>query len=38
MLFYKLSAFFNPEQFQGWGKEKKYFEGREFKAMNAKAT
>ncbi len=31
----KLNAFFNPEQFQGWGKKKKYFEGWYFKLISA---
>jgi tocopherol cyclase len=35
MLFTKLHSFFNPEQFQGWGKTKKYFEGWYFKVVNA---
>ena len=35
MIFKKLNAFFNPEQFQGWGKTKKYFEGWYFKVVNA---
>ena len=35
MLFTKLYSFFNPEQFQGWGKTKKYFEGWYFKVVNA---
>lgn len=30
----KLNAFFNPEQFQGWGKKKKYFEGWYFKIIS----
>ena len=30
----KLTAFFNPEQFQGWGKTKNYFEGWYFKLIN----
>jgi len=38
MLFKKLNAFFNPEQFQGWGKTKKYFEGWYFKVVNADET
>lgn len=38
MLRRKLNAFFNPEQFQGWGKTKKYFEGWYFKAVNAAET
>lgn len=31
----KLNAFFNPEQFQGWGKSKNYFEGWYYKIINA---
>lgn len=31
----KLHAFFNPEQFQGWGKKRQYFEGWYFKIVNA---
>jgi len=38
MLFNKVHAFFNPEQFQGWGKTKNYFEGWYFKVVNADAT
>jgi len=38
MLFTKLHSFFNPEQFQGWGKTKKYFEGWYFKVVNADET
>ena len=34
-MFTKLHSFFNPEQFQGWGKQKKYFEGWYFKVVNA---
>ena len=34
----KFSAFFNPEQFQGWGKKRKYFEGWYFKVINAAET
>jgi tocopherol cyclase len=34
----KLHAFFNPEQFHGWGKRKNYFEGWYFKVINADAT
>ena len=34
----KLNAFFNPEQFQGWGKKRKYFEGWYFKVVNAAET
>lgn len=37
-LFKKLHAFFNPEQFQGWGKKRKYFEGWYFKIVNAGET
>lgn len=33
-MFTKLHSFFNPEQFQGWGKTKKYFEGWYFKVVN----
>ncbi len=32
----KWNAFFNPEQFQGWGKKRQYFEGWYFKIINAK--
>ena len=38
MLLTKLHAFFNPEQYQGWGKTKKYFEGWYFKVVNADET
>jgi tocopherol cyclase len=38
MLFKRVNAFFNPEQFQGWGKNKKYFEGWYFKVVNADET
>ena len=34
-MFTKLNAFFNPEQFQGWGKKKNYFEGWYFKLISA---
>jgi len=34
----KLHSFFNPEQFQGWSKTKKYFEGWYFKVVNADET
>lgn len=37
-MFKKLHSFFNPEQFQGWGKTKKYFEGWYFKVVNADET
>lgn len=38
MLRRKISAFFNPERFQGWGKKRKYFEGWYFKVVNAGET
>ena len=38
MLINKVHAFFNPEQFQGRGKTKNYFEGWYFKVVNADAT
>lgn len=38
MILTKLHAFFNPEQFQGWGKKRKYFEGWYFKVVNAAET
>ena len=38
MIVNKLKAFFNPEQFQGWGKKRKYFEGWYFKVVNAAET
>lgn len=31
----KINAFFNPEQFQGWGKRRSYFEGWYFKLVDA---
>ena len=31
----KLKALFNPEQYHGWGKTKKYFEGWYYKVINA---
>jgi len=34
----KIKAFFNPEQFQGWGKKRRYFEGWYFKMVNAEET
>lgn len=37
-MFKKLHAFFNPEQFQGWGKQQNYFEGWYFKIVNADET
>lgn len=38
MIVNKLKAFFNPEQFQGWGKKRKYFEGWYFKVVNEAET
>lgn len=38
MLLKKWSAFFNPEQFQGWGKKKNYFEGWYFKILNKECS
>lgn len=34
----QLQAFFNPEQFHGWGKTKNYFEGWYFKVINEAET
>ncbi len=34
----KIQSFFNPEQFQGWGKTHKYFEGWYFKVVNSDET
>lgn len=34
----RINAFFNPEQFQGWGKSRRYFEGWYFKVLNADAS
>ncbi len=34
----KIQSFFNPEQFQGWGKTHKYFEGWYFKVVNLDET
>lgn len=34
----KLRAFFNPEQFQGWGKKRNYFEGWYFKLVHPART
>lgn len=36
MLLKKVQALFSPEQFQGWGKTKRYFEGWYFKIVNEK--
>jgi tocopherol cyclase len=35
MLLKKINAFFSPEQFQGWGKKRNYFEGWYFKIVSA---
>ncbi|MCX6315943.1 MAG: tocopherol cyclase family protein [Bacteroidetes bacterium] len=34
-MFNKLHAFFNPEQYHGWGKRRNYFEGWYFKVISA---
>ncbi len=34
----RIQAFFNPEQFHGWGKTKNYFEGWYFKVINEAET
>ena len=34
----RIQAFFNPEQYQGWGKTHKYFEGWYFKVVNRDET
>lgn len=34
----KWCAFFNPEQFQGWGRKRRYFEGWYYKLVNAGET
>src|ERR1035437_2827074 len=34
-MFNSLQALFHPDQFQGWGKSKRYFEGWYFKVVNA---
>ena len=31
----KWQALFNPEQYHGWGKSKRYFEGWYYKVINA---
>jgi tocopherol cyclase len=38
MFIKRLKAFFNPEQFQGWGKRRNYFEGWYFKVLNEDCT
>jgi tocopherol cyclase len=35
MLIKKIQALFNPEQYHGWGKRKRYFEGWYYKVVNA---
>jgi hypothetical protein len=37
-MFNSLHSLFHPDQFQGWGKSKKYFEGWYFKVVNADET
>ena len=37
-MYNRLQALFHPDQFQGWGKSKKYFEGWYFKVVNASET
>ena len=37
-MFNRIRAFFNPEQFQGWGKKRSYFEGWYYKIINASET
>ncbi len=34
LLLNKIHAFFNPEEFRGWGKKRRYFEGWYFKMVN----
>ena len=34
-MFNRLQALFHPDQYQGWGKNKKYFEGWYFKVVNS---
>lgn len=38
MLLTRLHAFFHPEQFQGWGKKRNYFEGWYFKVLTGDAA
>ena len=38
MIIKRLNAFFNPEQFHGWGKTSNYFEGWYFKLLNSDAS
>lgn len=35
MIFTKLNALWNPDQFQGWGRTRRYFEGWYFKVVSA---
>ena len=37
-MFKRLHSFFNPEEFQGWGRKRNYFEGWYFKVINAEGT
>lgn len=37
-MFPRLQSFFNPEQYHGWGKQRRYFEGWYFKIVNADET
>lgn len=37
-MFPRFKSFFNPEQYQGWGKQRRYFEGWYFKLVNADET
>lgn len=34
----RMGSFFNPERFQGWNKQRSYFEGWYFKVLNADAS
>lgn len=34
----KIRSIFNPEQFQGWGQKRKYFEGWCYKIVNREET
>jgi tocopherol cyclase len=34
----KIRSLFNPEEYQGWGMTRKYFEGWYFKVVNASET
>lgn len=37
-MFNRFQAIFHPDQYQGWGKTKRYFEGWYFKVVNAEET